>query len=305
MRHGIATCLSFVLLLAWTSTAQDTTNQQTQPPAAAPEKLLIHTSCCYRNLSVSVFDHHHHPVTDLKASDFSISTDGKPRDMITFRRDDTPVSVGILVDNSGSMKDRRDAFIHAVSEFVKAGNPQNEMFVVNFNDRPYIDQQMTTDVNLVDKALKLATAHGPTALFDTLFAATDYLARHGKNPRKILLLMSDGEDNSSRYSLAQVISEVQSLQKKNDITIYSTAAFGPKTNQIRARHDLDALAQQTGGVALYAGNPKELEQVCQAVALEIRNHYVMSYKLPGESGKESGQVQVLINNRKDLEVHVH
>jgi VWFA-related protein len=135
--------------------------------------------------------------------------DDQPQRIVNFRSDDVPVSIGILVDNSGSMREKRAAVTKAVVNLVKASNKDDEAFVVNFNDEPYLDQDFTSDVNLMREALDRLDSRGGTALYEAVIAAADHLAKLGRKDKKVLLVITDGEDNESRQTLEEAIRNVQ------------------------------------------------------------------------------------------------
>ena len=159
-------------------------------------------------LTATVLDQRRHLVTDLSPRDFVVYEDGQPQQITSFKREDIPVSIGILVDNSGSMRTKRNAVSKAVVNLVQASNAHDEVFVVNFNDEPYLDQDFTNKVDLLKEAIDHVDSRGGTALYDAVVASADHL-KNAKLEKKVLLVVTDGEDNESRDSLEQAIRAVQ------------------------------------------------------------------------------------------------
>ncbi|MGE5324184.1 MAG: VWA domain-containing protein, partial [Actinomycetota bacterium] len=131
-------------------------------------------------LHATVLDRNHHIVTDLGQRDFTVYENGQPQQIKDFRREDVPVSIGILVDNSGSMRTKRNAVTKAVVNLVQASNPNDEVFIVNFNDEPYLDQDFTASIPKMREALDRVDSRGGTALYDAVIAAADHLAKAAK-----------------------------------------------------------------------------------------------------------------------------
>ena len=229
------------------------------------------------SLPATVVDGKQHLVTTLAQGDFVVYEDGQPQRITLFRREDVPVSIGILVDNSGSMREKRAAVSKAVVNFVKAGHPLDEIFIVNFNDWPYLDQDFTSDVDLLRRALDQIDSRGNTALYDAVIAAADHLASHARRGKQILLVVTDGQDNFSRASLDDAI---RTVQKDKDLgpTVYCIGIMGRGEKERQARRALETLAVQTGGVAYFPQNLSEVDAISQEVAHDIRNQYAITYK---------------------------
>jgi Ca-activated chloride channel family protein len=197
-------------------------------------------------LPVTVVDRQQHLVTNLSQSDFLVYEEEQPQRITGFKHEDIPVSIGIVVDNSGSMRQKRAAVTKAVVNLVKASNPQDEVFVVNFSEEPYLDQDFTADVNLMRKALDRLDSHGSTALYDAVFAAAEHLSKGAHREKKVLLVITDGEDNGSAMSLEEAI---RSVQHDKGPVVYSIGILASDGKGRRAKQALEALSQQTGGVA--------------------------------------------------------
>ncbi len=236
------------------------------------------------NLPATVIDLKQHLVTNLAQADFVVYEDGQPQRITLFRREDVPVSIGILVDNSGSMREKRPAVSKAVVNFVKASHPQDEVFIVNFNDWPYLDQDFTSDVNLLRQALDQLDSRGSTALFDAVVAAAEHLSSHARHSKRILLVVTDGQDNLSRASLEDAIRAAQKDKDSGPI-IYTIGILGGGEKERQARRALEALSFQTGGVAFFPKSLSEVDEVSQEVARDIRNQYSITYKPSNPQGQ--------------------
>src|SRR5579864_706096 len=225
-------------------------------------------------LHATVLDEHGRMVTSLDKTDFQVYEDGVPQNITSFRREDVPVALGIVIDNSGSMRDKRPAVNQAAINLVRASNPQDQVFVVNFNDEFYLDQDFTSQIPKLREALDKIEARGGTALYDAVVASADHLKKNARLDKKVLLVVTDGEDNASRESLEQA---VRRLQEENGPTVYTVGLLGTE-RQRRARRALTALAEQTGGVAFFPKDLSEVDSITQEVAHDIRNQYTIGYR---------------------------
>ncbi|HEY1939022.1 MAG TPA: VWA domain-containing protein [Candidatus Angelobacter sp.] len=253
-------------------------------------------------LSATVLDARRHLVTNLKDSNFAVYEDNEPQKITSFRREDIPVSIGIVVDNSGSMRTKRAAVTKAVLNLIQASNPQDEVFVVNFNDDPYLDQDFTNKIEPLKEALDRVDSRGGTALYDAVIASADHLAKGAKREKKALLIVTDGVDNESRESLESAIRKVQD---DNGPTIYTIGILGDEPGTKRAKRALQSLSDQTGGVAFFPKDLMEVDEISQEVARDIRNQYSITYK-PTNPRSNGGYRKVKVEARapgyKDLQV---
>jgi VWFA-related protein len=239
-------------------------------------KFVIRVESQEVTLRATVVDQRKHVVTDLGKDQFTVYENGEPQTILHFSREDIPVSIGILVDNSGSMRTKRNAVTKAVVNLVKSSNPGDEVFIVNFNDEAFLDQDFTNNVSLMQEALDRVDSRGGTALYDAVFAASDHLAKAAKREKKVLLVVTDGEDNESSISLEQAI---RAVQDENGPTIYTIGILGDEGKQPkRAKRALQALSEQTGGVAFFPKTVDEVDEISREVARDIRNQYTITYK---------------------------
>jgi VWFA-related protein len=226
-------------------------------------------------LYATVVDPKNHLVTNLDKNSFSVYEDGQPQQITSFRRDDIPVSLGIMIDNSGSMRDKRPAVNQAALNLVRASNPQDEVFIVNFNDDAYLDQDFTSNIDLMREALERIEARGGTAIYDAVVASANQLSKGAKREKKVLLLVTDGEDNASRDNLEEAVKRVQDDAGP---TVYTIGILGKDREAKRARRALERLAVETGGVAYFPKDLSEVDAISRAVAHDIRNQYTIGYK---------------------------
>jgi Ca-activated chloride channel family protein len=261
------------------------------PPTAAPQSspqqpsagqeagndsgtFVFHSDVQEVLLHATVIDDKQRMVTSLDQNAFTVFEDGKPQVIKSFRHEDIPISLGIVIDNSGSMREKRAKVAKAAVNLVKASNPQDEVFVVNFSDEYYLDQPFTNKINLLQNALEKYETRGGTALYDAVVASADELKKHGKLQKKILFVVTDGEDDASRESLEQA---VRRLQEDNGPTVYAIGVLGEE-RQRRAKRALETMAERTGGIAFFPRSLEEVDSISSAVARDIRNQYTIGYK---------------------------
>jgi Ca-activated chloride channel homolog len=225
-------------------------------------------------LHATVVDDHGRLVTNLPRNAFQVFENGAPQQITSFSQEDIPVALGIVIDNSGSMRDKRQAVNTASLDLVKSSNPQDQVFVVNFNDEYYLDQDFTADINKLKEGLEQIDSRGGTALYDAVIASADHLKRQGKLDKRVILVVTDGEDNSSRDSLEQTVRRVS---EEGGPTIYSIGILGDEHTK-RAKRALTALSEQTGGIAFFPKDASEVDSIAKTVARDIRNQYTIVFK---------------------------
>ena len=225
-------------------------------------------------LHASVVDNKDHMVLDLGRDAFSVFENDKPQAITSFRREDVPVAMGIVIDNSGSMREKRDKVNKAALDLVMSSNPQDQVFVVNFNDEYYLDQDFTGNVALLRQALEKVEARGGTALYDAVVASAEQL-KLAKLQKKVLFVVTDGEDNASRSTLEQAI---RWLQVENGPTVYAIGLLGGEEGERRAKRALETLALRTGGIAFLPKTVDQVDEISRTVAHDIRSQYTLGYK---------------------------
>jgi VWFA-related protein len=244
--------------------------------------------------NVTVTDAKGRQVSGLEAGDFRIFEEGRLQDVKLFRPEDTPASVGLIIDNSGSMRAKQEEVAKAALDFVTASNPEDEMFVVNFNEHAYLGLRSTPFTNNVDllRAALTAVPAGLTALYDALATGIEHLKK-GTRDRKALVVLSDGGDNASRRSLDEALQ----IAQRSNATIYTIGIYD-LTDQDRKPRVLRKIAQLTGGRAYFPRSLGEIEQVWRDIAGGIRSQYTIGY-FSSDSRRDGGFRKVkIIASRK-------
>lgn len=233
-------------------------------------------------------------VQTLKKENFQVFEDGTKQNIISFQHTDLPVSIGLVVDNSGSMSKKRPAVNKAALDLVEASNPEDEAFVVNFSDEAYIDQEFTSNVNKLRDGLSHIESRGGTALYDAVVASADKLVADAKRPKQVLVLITDGEDNASTLTLDQTIRRVQELSGPVIYTI--GLLFGDEMSHAEVRHArraLELLSNETGGIAFFPKSIEQVDEIAAEVARDIRSQYTIGYHSTKPSS-EPGFRRVLV-----------
>jgi Ca-activated chloride channel family protein len=280
--------------------------QPTPPPgtSSSPQKSeRIRISTDLVVLHATVTDDHGQFVNGLKESNFRVFEDKVEQKVSAFANEDVPVTMGLVIDNSGSMREKRAQVNAAALTFVRTSNPQDEVFVVNFNDEYYLDlnEDFTNDQRELNEALSRIDARGSTALFDAIIGSLDHLKK-GHKDKRVLLVITDGDDDASRKTLAYTVQVAQ----QSDAQIFAIGVFSDQDRKsdkkmIRnSKKELTQLATVTGGEAYFPDNLEQVTTVCQQVAHDIRNQYTLGY-YPSNTAKDGTfrQVQVQLIPPKD------
>jgi VWFA-related protein len=219
-----------------------------------------------------VVDERNRLITNLAQPDFTVLENNQPQQIRSFRQEDFPVAMGIVVDNSGSMREKREQVNKAAVNLVKGSNPQDQVFVVNFSDEYYLDQEFTADIKKLQAALEHVESRGGTALYDAIIASADYLV---KSPlqRKVLFVVTDGEDDASQTTLEQA---VRRLQQENGPTVYAIGLLGEERAR-RAKRALEVVADRTGGIAFFPPSLDQVDEISRNIAHDIRSQYTITY----------------------------
>jgi Ca-activated chloride channel homolog len=241
-------------------------------------------------LHATVVDDKQHIVTNLERAAFTVYEDGRPQTITSFRHEDIPVAMGIVVDNSGSMRDKRQKVNAAALNLVRSSNPNDEVFIVNFNDEYYLDQDFTSNVNKLREGLEKIEARGGTALYDAVVASADHL-KSAKLDKKVIFVVTDGEDNASSESLEQA---VRRLQAENGPTVYSIGILGDEEHPKRAKRALQVMSERTGGIPFFPRTLDEVDAISRTVAHDIRSQYTIGYK-PATPKSQGGYRQVKVD----------
>jgi VWFA-related protein len=236
-------------------------------------------------LHATVYDEQRNMVPGLDKSAFAVYDDGTLQPITSFRREDVPVAMGIVVDNSGSMRDKREKVNQAVLNLIRASNPRDEIFVVNFSQTYYLDQDFTGDVKLLQAALYQVSAKGSTALYDAIVASAVHLKNNPRLEKKVLLVITDGQDNMSQETLQEAL---RRLQQANGPTLYAVGLLGSGM-QSSGREALQQLAGGTGGVAYFPDSLDQVDNITRTVAHDIRSQYMLAYKPKNQNAKPGYQ----------------
>ena len=236
-------------------------------------------------LHATVYDEQQHLVTGLDKGAFTVFENGNLQPITSFRREDVPVAIGIVVDNSGSMRDKRDEVSKALVNLIRVSNPQDQVFVVNFSQKYYLDQDFTSDVNLLQAALHQVSAKGSTALYDAIVASAVHLKSNTPLDKQVLLVITDGQDNMSQETLQEASHR---LQQANGPTVYAIGLLGSGL-QRSGRDALQQLAAGTGGVAYFPESLSEVDSITRTIAHDIRSQYRLAYKPHNQNVKPEYQ----------------
>ena len=233
-------------------------------------------------LPVSVVDRDGAPVMGLQQEHFRVFEDGVEQEITLFTQEDVPISVGLVIDTSGSMRDKRERVAGSALVFVSESNPEDETFIVTFNDQAVLEQSFTRSIgNLVD-TLDNLDARGETALNDAVWVSLDEVEERGRMDKKALLVITDGEDSSSRYGINPLMERL----RETDATVYivgllelndDRGGLFRRSPSSRARRDLRDMAEASGGKAYFPETLDEIEEICRRIAADLRNHYTIGY----------------------------
>ena len=272
--------ITFLLTIRPSAPAADSSS----PPAQTKRReYTINVDVSMVVVHATVLDKKGRMMNDLQEQNFRVWEDGTPQKLAVFSHADIPVTLGIVIDDSGSMKEKRGAVNAAALTFVKTSNPQDQVFIVNFNDIPYFDTPGDFAANLEElkAGLDKIDSRGGTALYDAVYASLDHL-KLGNRDKKVVLVISDGEDNSSTYSLEALLRYAQ----KSNAVIYTIGLLGEeepggyfkkKRGDRNAARFLQTLSETTGGQAFFPKSLDETEQLCEQIARDIRNQYTLAY----------------------------
>jgi Ca-activated chloride channel family protein len=269
----------FVLLLSVALFAQDRPQPQKQGKDGA---YTLPVEILEVQLPISVVDKEGRPVDGLKQENFQIFEDKVQQTIKTFRHEDIPLSLGLVIDNSGSMRNKRERVNSSALAFVRESNPEDETFIVNFDDSAYLEQDFTSSIGDLIDALENIDARGETALYDALYLAAEKVTKDGKKDKKALLVVTDGEDNASKYGINKVIEALRQAK----VTVYAVGLLEEddqrgglfkKPPSKKAKDDLMKFAEITGGQAYFPKNLEEVEELVKHIAHDLRNHYTITY----------------------------
>jgi Ca-activated chloride channel homolog len=280
-----------VAALSFTLVAQDhppKTDKPDQGPA------VFSTDTRLKVLHATVFDKSGKFVTNLPQSAFQVYEDGKLQAIKVFKREDIPVSMGIVVDNSGSMRDKRQKVESAALALVQESNHDDEVFIVNFNDEAYLDTEFTSDIKEMQQGLTKIDSRGGTAMRDAIRMSIDHLKEKGKKDKRVLLVVTDGNDNASQVSLETTVRAAQDTET----IVFAIGLLSEEERREagKAKRALMTLTEATGGQAFFPRDVGEVERIAHQVARDLRNQYTIAYS-PSNSALDGTyrQVKVIAN----------
>jgi VWFA-related protein len=245
------------------------------PQQSEPQDAVFSSDTRLVSLNVTVVDKGGHLVTTLNKSAFTVLESGAPQQIKLFKHEDVPVSMGLIIDNSGSMREKRQAVESSALALVRDSNPDDEAFVVNFNDEAYLDADFTSDIKALEQGLAKIDSKGGTAMRDAIMMSVEHLQKKAKRDKKVILVVTDGNDNASSIQLPELIRAAQ----QNDVLIYAIGLLGEEDRKeaAKAKRALNLLVESTGGMVFYPKDVTEVEKIAHEVARDIRNQYTITY----------------------------
>jgi Ca-activated chloride channel family protein len=229
-------------------------------------------------INVTVSDPEGRFVAGLGPERFQVWEDKVEQKIKYFSQEDVPLSVGVIFDSSGSMKEKASKARDTARDFMAAGNREDEYFLVEFSTRPMISETFTTDVSRLQNHLIFTPSRGMTALFDAVYLGLERIKNH-RNARKALLLNTDGEDNHSRYTF----SDIKEFVKEQDVQIFAIGTLDFGAWRSNGRLILEDLVGITGGKAFFPASVNEIEGSCMQIAMELKNEYLIGYRPTNET----------------------
>jgi Ca-activated chloride channel family protein len=227
-------------------------------------------------VNATVTDAYNRFVTGLEKEHFKVFEDKIEQEISHFSREDVPTSIGLLFDVSSSMGDKIARAKDAAVAFLKTSNPDDEFYLLTFADQPSLDEEFTSDVSQIQNRLVYKGAKGSTTLYDAVYLGLEKM-KQAHNPKKAMLLITDGEDTRSRYSLVNVRHAV----KESDVQIYAigivSSYYSDFAQGRSGRSVLEEMTEVTGGKAYFPNSVYELEDICTKIAVELKNQYVLGY----------------------------
>jgi Ca-activated chloride channel homolog len=270
-----AALLFFLIVLPGFSQPQESWQSPPRPNNQGDNQDTIKINVDLVVLHATVQDHKGIPVSGLGKEDFRVYEDGVLQEIESFSHEDIPVTVGLVIDNSGSMRPKRTEVITAALAFARASNTKDQIFVVNFNEHVSFglpaNTPFTGKTAQLEFALSKVVADGMTALYDAVAAALEHL-NQGNRDKQALIVISDGADNASRHNLARIMV----LARQSEAIIYTIGIYD-RDDPDRNPGSLKQLAKATGGEAFLPGSVKDVVPICERIARDIRNQYTITY----------------------------
>jgi VWFA-related protein len=272
---GFAIALSCAVLVAQQTPQEELKKQGNNDFTLSVDVELV-------QLPISVLDKEGRPVNGLTKDHFQIFEDNAQQQITLFKHEDIPLSLGLVIDNSGSMRNKRERVNSSALSFVRESNPEDETFIVNFDDVAYLEQDFTGSIGDLIDALDNLDTRGETAMYDAVYLSVEHV-KAGKMDKKAILLISDGEDNVSKYGINRVIEAL----RESKVTLYAIGLLEEndqrgglfkKPPSKKAREALENFAEITGGHAYFPKSLDEVEELVKTIAHDLRNHYTIGYR---------------------------
>ena len=232
-------------------------------------------------IHVSVTDEKDRPIGNLTKENFRVFEDQTEQKLSVFKHEDFPVSLGLVIDNSRSMEPRKERLDAAALSFVRKSNPEDETFIVHFDDTARLDRDFTDSIPLLEESLASAKPYGQTAIYDALILALDHM-HYSQHPKKAILLMTDGIDNSSQHTLSEAVQATQ----QSHVAVYTVGLLSASGGQ-KAEDSLIRIAEASGGRAFFPSTVDEARADMERVARDLREQYTLGYvpSNPSRSGQ--------------------
>lgn len=282
MRKGAEIPLKrlFVILTALTAlgavfTEQNAQNSKSPRFSAEVEQVVVYAA---------VYDEQGHLVSGLTKDDFTVLEDRIPQTLTSFQRAEVPSTIGIVLDSSGSMRSKMPTVEKAIDLFLSHNNPENELFFIRFDDEVTLEEDFTRDVDDIRDAISNVVVKGGTALYDAVYLAVNK-AREGNEPKKVVLVFTDGEDKDSYYKQEELLKKVQELDTQVFIVAFldkdlsdDKGFFGLfKSQRAKVEQEISQIAETTGGKAFFPESVDELNPAFESIAFELKNQYQLAY----------------------------
>jgi len=263
------------------STAGAVATVKSQDPPSTPQPRTDEAQFVFKKkveevvLHAVVVDPQNHLMTALNRDAFSVFENGKPQRMTSFRHENVPLALGIVIDNSGSMRPKRQKVNEATLNLIRSSNAFDEVFVVNFGEQYYLDQDFTSDVAKLQAALDKVETWGSTALYDAIVASAVHIRQDATIKKRVLLVVTDGKDNASQETLDETLEQ---LQQADGPVVYVIAFVDETKRATSTIRSLQAISLNTGGAAFFPKDLNQVDAITKSIAYDIRDQYVIGYK---------------------------
>jgi VWFA-related protein len=275
-RGWLGSWLSAAVAIALTASPSPAQQKPGPPPDDPGDELVFRSDTRLVVLYLGVFDKSGRVATSVTKDSIKVFENEVEQPIRVFRREDVPVSLGIVIDNSGSMRDKRQKVEAAAIKLVKAVKKTDEIFIVNFNDDAFLDQPFTNDLSKLEEGVARIDSRGGTAMRDALSMSIDHVKAEGKRDKKVLLVITDGNDTTSvGITLEKLVEKAQ----RSGVLIYCIGILGQEERRDakRAQRAMETLTKASGGVAYFPLTVEEVDSIAEQVAADIRNQYVLAY----------------------------